>query len=137
MSLVNWILLFFAYHGRTRVQQKRFFLSSTRLASDGSIPNAARSPGSKNHVTRTHRALQPKQLQIVHMMMMTVAAHPKKNRPRVMAGLHMTCSVIAFRERPILRIRWCIRRILCTLWKKTTWSQDARCIRVHPRMITC
>ena len=32
--------------------------------------NAAISPGSKNHVTRKHNALQPKRLQIMDMMMM-------------------------------------------------------------------
>ena len=69
-SKVNWVLLFFDGHGRKRIQQKHFFHSSTMLASRGSIANAAISPGSKNHVTRTHPALQPKRLQIMDMMVM-------------------------------------------------------------------
>ena len=39
------------------------------ITSRGSVPNAAKSPGSKNHVTRLHTTLQPKRLQIVQLMM--------------------------------------------------------------------
>ena len=40
------------------------------ITSRGSIPNAAKSPGSKNHVTRLHTTLEPKHLHIVNFMLM-------------------------------------------------------------------